>query len=78
MHMRPTDVRLFVCALNAARWSVIRSQIDLSRLPFYLSADSPAARALHPALTLGTQQFWLRLPGQDRRTLDAHLSPVGL
>ncbi|WP_262163203.1 type VI secretion system baseplate subunit TssF, partial [Escherichia coli] len=31
----------------------------------------------HRALTLGTQQFWLRLPGQGRRVLDAHFSPMG-
>jgi type VI secretion system protein ImpG len=29
------------------------SQIDLSRLPLYLNADSPLACALHRALTLG-------------------------
>ena len=39
--------------------------------------DSPVACALHRALTLGTQQFWLRLPGQDRRMLGAHFSPMG-
>ncbi len=68
------DIRLrFECGPLVGDWS----QIDLSRLPFYLNADSPVACALHRALTLGTQQFWLRLPGQDRRTLDAHFSPLG-
>lgn len=33
------------------------SQIDLSRLPLYLNADSPLACALHRALTLGVQQI---------------------
>lgn len=63
----------FECGPLVGDWS----QIDLSRLPLYLNADSPVACALHRALTLGTQQFWLRLPGQDRRTLDAHFSPLG-
>lgn len=51
----------FECGPLVGDWS----QIDLSRLPLYLSADSPVACALHRALTLGTQQFWLRLPGRD-------------
>lgn len=51
----------FECGPLVGDWS----QIDLSRLPLYLSADSPVARALHRALTLGTQQFWLRLRGRD-------------
>lgn len=63
----------FECGPLVGDWS----QIDLSRLPLYLSADSPVACALHRALTLGTQQFWLRLPGQGRRVLDAHFSPMG-
>lgn len=63
----------FECGPLVGDWS----QIDLSRLPLYLNAGSPVACALHRALTLGTQQFWLRLPGQDRRTLDAHFSPLG-
>lgn len=41
------------------------SQIDLSRLPLYLNADSPLACALHRALTLGVQQIWFRLPGRN-------------
>ena len=68
------NIRLrFECGPLVGDWS----QIDLSRLPLYLNAGSPVACALHRALTLGTQQFWLRLPGQDRRTLDAHFSPLG-
>lgn len=63
----------FACGPLVGDWS----QIDLSRLPLYLNADSPVACALHRALTLGTQQFWLRLPGQDRRMLGAHFSPMG-
>lgn len=63
----------FACGPLVGDWS----QIDLSRLPLYLNADSPVACALHRALTLGTQQFWLRLPGQERRVLDAHFSPMG-
>ncbi|RDS03871.1 hypothetical protein C3994_01079 [Escherichia coli] len=63
----------FECGPLVGDWS----QIDLSRLPLYLNADSPVACALHRALTLGTQQFWLRLPGQDRRMLGAHFSPMG-
>ena len=53
------------------------SQIDLSRLPLYLNADSPLACALHRALTLGVQQIWFRLPGEERRTLDGYFSPMG-
>ncbi|WP_445496991.1 type VI secretion system baseplate subunit TssF [Photorhabdus sp. SF281] len=53
-------------------------QIDLSRLPLYLSADSPLACALHRALTLQTQQLYLRLPGQpDRQPFDGGFSPWG-
>ncbi|TDB45353.1 type VI secretion system baseplate subunit TssF [Photorhabdus khanii] len=53
-------------------------QIDLSRLPLYLSADSPLACALHRALTLQTQQLYLRLPGQpDRQLFDGVFSPQG-
>ncbi len=63
----------FECGPLVGDWS----QIDLSRLPLYLNADSPVACALHRALTLGIQQFWLRLPGQERRVLDAHFSPMG-
>lgn len=63
----------FACGPLVGDWS----QIDLSRLQLYLNADSPVACALHRALTLGTQQFWLRLPGQERRVLDAHFSPMG-
>ncbi|MDN6934659.1 type VI secretion system baseplate subunit TssF, partial [Klebsiella pneumoniae] len=54
------------------------SQIDLSRLPLYLNADSPLACALHRALTLGVQQIWFRLPGEERRTLDGYFSPMGV
>ncbi|EPL7539355.1 type VI secretion system baseplate subunit TssF [Klebsiella pneumoniae] len=53
------------------------SQIDLSRLPLYLNADSPLACALHRALTLGVQQIWFRLPGEERRTLDGYFSAMG-
>ncbi|MFY0304547.1 type VI secretion system baseplate subunit TssF, partial [Escherichia coli] len=53
----------FACGPLVGDWS----PIDLSRLPLYLNADSPVACALHRALTLGTQPFRLRLPGQDRR-----------
>ncbi|MFV2393919.1 type VI secretion system baseplate subunit TssF, partial [Escherichia coli] len=63
----------FECGPLVGDWS----QIDLSLLPLYLNAGSPVAGALHRALTLGTQQFWLRQPGQDRRTLDALFSPLG-
>ncbi|WP_036777720.1 type VI secretion system baseplate subunit TssF [Photorhabdus aegyptia] len=53
-------------------------QIDLSRLPLYLSADSPLACALHRAFTLQTQQLYLRLPGQpDRQPFDGGFSPMG-
>ncbi|MCC8374248.1 MULTISPECIES: type VI secretion system baseplate subunit TssF [Photorhabdus] len=53
-------------------------QVDLSRLPLYLSADSPLACALHRALTLQTQQLYLRLPGQpDRQPFDGGFSPLG-
>jgi type VI secretion system protein ImpG len=44
----------------------------------YLNADSPVACALHRALTLGTQQIWLRLPGQERCALKGHFSPQGM
>ncbi len=38
----------FACGPLVGDWS----QIDLSRLPLYLNADSPVACALHRALTL--------------------------
>ncbi|MEG1348079.1 MAG: type VI secretion system baseplate subunit TssF, partial [Hafnia sp.] len=53
-------------------------QIDLSRLPIYLNADSPIASALHQALTLQMQAMYLRLPGQtDRRRMEGYFSPLG-
>jgi type VI secretion system protein ImpG len=61
----------FACSPLVGDWS----HIDLSRLPLYLNADSPVACALHRALTLGTQQIWLRLPGQERCALKGHFSP---
>ncbi len=64
----------FECSPLVGDWS----QIDLSRLPLYLNADSPIACALHRALTLGTQQIWLRLPGHERRVLEGHFSAQGL
>jgi type VI secretion system protein ImpG len=54
------------------------SQIELSRLPLYLSADAPLASALHHALTLNTQALYLRLPEQhERQVLDGHFAPKG-
>ena len=54
------------------------SQIDLSRLPFYLNADAPLASALHQALTLNVQALYLRWPGQaERQPLAAHFSAKG-
>jgi type VI secretion system protein ImpG len=64
----------FACSPLVGDWS----HIDLSRLPLYLNADSPVACALHRALTLGTQQIWLRLPGQERCALKGHFSPQGM
>ncbi|KAA1174070.1 type VI secretion system baseplate subunit TssF [Photorhabdus heterorhabditis] len=53
-------------------------QVDLSRLPLYLNADSPLACALHQAFTLQTQQLYLRLPGQpDRQPFAGRFSPLG-
>ena len=54
------------------------SQIELSRLPLYLSADAPLASALHHALTLNTQALYVRLPEQhERQVLDGHFAPKG-
>jgi type VI secretion system protein ImpG len=54
------------------------SQIELSRLPLYLSADAPLASALHHALTLNTQALYVRLPEQhERQALDGHFAPRG-
>lgn len=54
------------------------SQIELSRLPLYLSADAPLASALHHALTLNTQALYVRLPEQhERQLLDGHFAPRG-
>lgn len=54
------------------------SQIELSRLPLYLSADAPLASALHHALTLNTQALYVRLPEQhERQALDGHFAPKG-
>ncbi|MDP1244343.1 type VI secretion system baseplate subunit TssF, partial [Klebsiella pneumoniae] len=49
----------------------------LARLPVYLKADTPLACVLHRALTLGEQQIWFRLQGEERRTLDGYFSPMG-
>lgn len=68
-----TDARLSVCALRAARW-LVTGRRSIYPLPLYLNADSPVACALHRALTLGTQQFWLRLPGRIAGCL-AHTFP---
>ncbi|MDI2590459.1 type VI secretion system baseplate subunit TssF [Pseudomonas sp. 681] len=54
------------------------SQIDLSRLPLYLNADTPLASALHQALTLNVQALYVRWPGQtERRPLIGHFAPKG-
>jgi type VI secretion system protein ImpG len=54
------------------------SQIELSRLPLYLSADAALASALHHALTLNTQALYVRLPEQhERQALDGHFAPRG-
>ena len=54
------------------------SQIELSRLPLYLSADAALASALHHALTLNTQALYVRLPEQhERQVLDGHFAPKG-
>ncbi len=53
-------------------------QVDLRRLPLYLSADSPLACALHQAFTLQIQQLYLRLPGCiDRQPFNGGFSPLG-
>ncbi|AWV44524.1 type VI secretion system ImpG/VasA family protein [Hafnia alvei] len=63
----------FECS-ELADWA----QIDLSRLPLYLNADSPVASALHQALTLQTQAMYLRLPERpDRQRIDGYFSPLG-
>ncbi|MDN6228663.1 MAG: type VI secretion system baseplate subunit TssF, partial [Enterobacterales bacterium] len=63
----------FECS-ELADWA----QIDLSRLPLYLNADSPVASALHQALTLQTQAMYLRLPKRpDRQRIDGYFSPLG-
>ncbi len=53
------------------------SQLDLSRLPLYLNADAPLASALHQALTLNAQALYVRLPEQERQSLDGHFAPKG-
>jgi type VI secretion system protein ImpG len=54
------------------------SQIELRRLPLYLSADAALASALHHALTLNTQALYVRLPEQhERQLLDGHFAPRG-
>jgi len=54
------------------------SEIDLSRLPLYLSADAPLASALHQALTLNTQAMYVRVPGQlDRYPLEGRFKAKG-
>jgi type VI secretion system protein ImpG len=63
----------FTCA-EMADWD----QVDLSRIPLYLNADAPLASALHHALTLNAQAFYVRIPGQsDRRKLKCHVVPKG-
>lgn len=57
-----------------AEWS----EIDLSHLPLYLSADAPLASALHQALTLNAQAMYVRLPGQlDRYPLEGRFKAKG-
>ncbi|WP_053133430.1 type VI secretion system baseplate subunit TssF [Pseudomonas sp. MIACH] len=54
------------------------SQIDLSRLPLYLNADTPLASALHQALTLNTQALYVRWAGQtERQPFSGHFAPKG-
>ncbi|MBY8949585.1 type VI secretion system baseplate subunit TssF [Pseudomonas sp. SH10-3B] len=54
------------------------SQIDLSRLPLYLNADTPLASALHQALTLNTQTLYVRWAGQtERQPFSGHFAPKG-
>ncbi|MCJ8207140.1 type VI secretion system baseplate subunit TssF [Pseudomonas sp. RGM2987] len=54
------------------------TQLDLSRLPLYLSADAPLASALHHALTLNSQAMFIRMPHQpDRQPLDGYFTAKG-
>ncbi|MCI8208929.1 type VI secretion protein ImpG [Pseudomonas sp. S25] len=53
------------------------SEVDLSRLPLYLNAAAPLASALHQALTLNTQQLYVRLPEQDRIPLEGRFASKG-
>ncbi|MCC8366073.1 type VI secretion system baseplate subunit TssF [Xenorhabdus sp. PB61.4] len=57
-----------------AEWS----QVDLSRLRFYLSGDAQISAALHLALTKRQSAIYLRLPEvMDRIRFDGYFSPGG-
>ncbi|MFK3796870.1 type VI secretion system baseplate subunit TssF [Pseudomonas sp. NPDC088444] len=53
-------------------------QVDMSRLPLYLNASAPLASTLHLALTINTQELYVRLSGQqDRQPLSGHFAARG-
>ncbi len=52
------------------------SQIDLSRLPLYLNADSPLA-CITPGADAGGAANLVSPAGEERRTLDGYFSPMG-
>lgn len=63
----------FACS-DQADWS----QVDLSHLSLYLSADIPVSSQLHLMLTRRQVVIYMRLPGQsDRIPLDSYFSPGG-
>lgn len=64
----------FACGPLVGDWS----QIDLSRLPLYLNADSPVACALHRALTLGTAAVLAASAGAGSPDAWRTLFPDGL
>ncbi|MHC8314067.1 type VI secretion system baseplate subunit TssF [Pseudomonas sp. LB3P31] len=53
------------------------SDMDLSRIPLYLSADAPLASALHQAFTLNAQSMYIRQAGEERRQFEGYFSPKG-
>ena len=52
--------------------------LALARLPLYLNADGPLASALHLALTMQAQAFYVQWPGlEERAAFEGHFSAGG-
>lgn len=67
-------LRIRLACSTQADWS----QVDLSRLSLYLTAESPVSTMLHLMMTKRQAALYLRLPGQTERIqLDGWFSPGG-